>query len=96
MGARRLGPTLPNREGLSRLPLELAADGALQHIRVDERLPVAVWHGARSGSEIDGHDSKRFARDVRQALLKYRRDRLGFAGSDGGHRKPDACGDKNQ
>ena len=97
MGAWRLGPALPKREGLSRLPFKLAADGALKHIGIDEGLPVAVWRGPRSRSEIDIYDGEGLAGDVRQALLKHRRDRLGFTRSgDSEDREADACSDQSQ
>ena len=95
MDAGRFGPVLPERKGLSGLPLKLAADGAPKHIGKDERLSVAVRLGPRSRSEINPHDGERFAGDVWQVLLKHRPDRLDFARADGSEdRESDACSDQ--
>jgi hypothetical protein len=70
VGAWGLGPVLASVVHVRGLAFELAADGAFEHVGVDERVAVAVRHRACGWRE--GHDRRGegLARHIWERLLE--------------------------
>ncbi len=81
IGAGRLEPTLAGAIDPRRLSAELALDGSLQHIGVDEGLAVPVGGGPGAWREIDLHGREGLAFDIGQGPLEQRLQAFGRGGA---------------